>query len=258
MPTTETGICPGPRHLRSGRILLPVAWSLAPPSRGLRFCLALAFAFAAGCQHTPPNSLATHDASKWEKDIAAFANSERATPPAQGGIVFVGSSSIRLWKTLAQDFPDRRVINRGFGGSMLADSVYYADRLIVPHQPRQVVIYVGGNDINAKKTPEVVYGDLVALVTKIRAALPRTRIAYISIAPTPSRWSQVEQVKQANALIADYCRGHGVDFVDVFPLMLGPDGRPKPDIFVKDQLHLNERGYALWRDAVRPYLVATD
>lgn len=221
--------------------------------------LGLAFGLATGCQHAPPpNSLATHDASKWEKEMAAFDAADRLHPPPRGAIVFVGSSSIRMWKSLAQDFPGHQVINRGFGGSQLADSVHFIDRVILRYQPRQVVIYAGGNDINAKKSPEVVYGDFVALTDRIRAALPQTRIAYISIAGAPSRWAQVEQVRQANALIAAHCRRRGLDFINTFPLMLGPDGRPKPDIFLKDNLHMNERGYAIWREAVRPYLVKTE
>jgi len=221
--------------------------------------LCLAWLLATGCAHrTPPNSLATHDPSRWEKDIAAFEASDRTNAPPKGGIVFVGSSSIRLWKTLAADFPGHKVLNRGFGGSQLADSVHYADRIILPYQPRQVVIYAGGNDLNAKKSPALVFGDFVALTTKIRAALPQTRIAYIAIAGNPKRWAQVEQVRKANSLIENYCRRHGMDFINTFPLMLGPDGLPKPNIFVEDQLHMNERGYAIWREAVRPYLVRTE
>jgi lysophospholipase L1-like esterase len=214
---------------------------------------------AAGCAHrTPPNSLATHNPAKWEKDIAAFEAADRTNTPPKGGIVFVGSSSIRLWKTLAADFPGHKVLNRGFGGSQLADSVHYAHRIIVPYQPRQVVIYAGGNDLNAKKSPAVVYGDFVALTERIRAALPQTRISYIAIAGNPKRWAQVEAVRKANRLIENYCHRQDMDFINTFPLMLGPDGLPKPDIFVEDQLHMNERGYAIWREAVRPYLVRTE
>jgi lysophospholipase L1-like esterase len=222
-------------------------------------CLTLTLGLATGCQHAPPpNSLATHDASKWEKEMAAFDAADRKEAPPKGAIVFVGSSSIRMWKSLAPDFPGHKVINRGFGGSQLADSVHFIDRVILRYQPRQVVIYAGGNDLNVKKSPEIVYGDFVALADRIRAALPQARIAYISIAGAPSRWAQVEQVRQTNALIAAHCRRHGLDFINTFPLMLGPDGRPKPDIFLKDNLHMNERGYALWREAVQPYLVKTE
>jgi lysophospholipase L1-like esterase len=231
-------------------------------SRWLSLLLAAALGLAAGCQHRaeppPPNSIATHNSSRWEKDMAAFDAADAKQAPARGGIVFVGSSSIRMWSSLAKDFPDRKVLNRGFGGSQLADAVHHAERAILRYQPRQVVIYAGGNDLNAKKTPAIVYGDFVALVTKIRATLPQARIAYISIAGNPARWAQVEQVKQINALIAAYCRRHGHDYIDVFNPMLGPDGLPLPDIFLKDRLHMNEKGYAIWREVVRPYLVKTD
>lgn len=216
--------------------------------------LVLAALLLTGCQTPPPNSLASHNSSKWEKEIAALEASATTNRPPAGCIVFVGSSSIRLWKTLAEDFPGLPVVNRGFGGSQLADSVNFAERLVIRYQPRQVVICAGGNDINAGKAPDVVYGDFVALVTKLRTALPRVKIAYIAVAPNPARWQQVEKVKQVNSLVAAYCRRHRLTFVDVFPLMLGPDGQPKPDIFVADRLHMNPNGYAIWREALSPHL----
>ena len=213
--------------------------------------------FCAGCHTVPPNSLATHKSARWEREIAAFEASDQTNPPPKDCIVFVGSSSIRKWTSLAADFPGSPVIDRGFGGSQLADSVNFAERIVLPYHPRQVVIYAGGNDINAGKSPEVVYGDLVALVQKIRARLPYVAIAYISSAPNPARWAQVENVKRLNSLAAAYCRHHRVAFINVFPLMLGPDGLPKPDIYVADRLHMNSRGYAIWKDAVGPYLKLT-
>jgi lysophospholipase L1-like esterase len=205
----------------------------------------------------PPNTLATHNSSKWEKDIAAFEMSDKTNPPPKNCIVFVGSSSIRLWKTLAADFPGYPVVNRGFGGSQLADSVNFAERIILPYQPKQVVIFAGGNDLNEKKSPELVYGDFVALVRKIQEALPKTRIAYISISPTPKRWSQLENIKKLNSLIETYCQNpsHNVDFINTFPKMLGSDGKPKPDIYAEDQLHLNTNGYAIWKAMIKPYLI---
>lgn len=217
--------------------------------------VALLALVAAGCRTLPPNTLATHDSSRWEKDIRAFEAGDATHRPPAGCILFVGSSSIRLWNSLATDFPGLPVVNRGFGGSQLADSVHFADRIILPYRPRQVVIYAGGNDLNAGKDPDLVYGDFVALARRIRQALPRTRIAYIATAPNPARWAQVEKVKRLNQLIEAYCRRHGMDFINVFPLMLGPDGLPKPDIFVKDRLHMNEKGYAIWKEAVAPFLV---
>jgi lysophospholipase L1-like esterase len=225
----------------------------ALPTLLLAACL---LSLTAGCKTPPPpNTLATHKSARWEKDISAFEARDRTNPPPKDCIVFVGSSSIKRWTNLVADFPDFPVVNRGFGGSQLADSVNFADRIITPYQPRQVVIYAGGNDINAGKNPDLVFGDLVALVTRIRAGAPKTQIAFISSAPNPSRWAQVEKVKRLNALAEAYCRQHGFTFINVFPLMLGPDGTPKPDIFVADRLHMNSKGYAIWIQAVRPCLV---
>jgi len=231
----------------------PVAGRFPAASLAL-LLLSLAGFLSGGCQTAAPNSLATHRSVGWEKEIAAFEASDRTNPPPANGIVFVGSSSIRLWKTLATDFPGLPVVNRGFGGSQLADSVNFADRVIIPYHPRQVVVYAGGNDINAGKAPELVYGDFVALMTKLRAQLPKARLAYIASAPNPSRWAQVEKVKRLNSLAEAYCHRHHLDFINVFPLMLGPDGLPKPDIYVADRLHMNPKGYAIWREAVAPYL----
>lgn len=217
-------------------------------------CL-LAASLLTGCKGLPENSLATHDSSRWQKDIAAFEASDRTNPPPANCILFTGSSSIRMWNSLSNDFPNLPVVNRGFGGSQIADLVNLAPRVIFPYQPKQIVIYSGGNDLNAKKSPDVVYGDFVALVKTIRRGLPKTQIAYISSAPNMARWPQIENVRRLNSLISAYCRKHDIDFINMFPSMLGPDGMPKPDIYLKDKLHMNEKGYALWREEVGKYLL---
>jgi lysophospholipase L1-like esterase len=222
-----------------------------------RFVLLLAVSlpiFRSGADEPTPDRF-----TKWEKEIAAFEARDREQPPEKGGIVFVGSSSIRLWKTLEKDFPKHRVLNRGFGGSEIEDSVHFVDRIIIPYAPRMVVLYAGGNDINAGKTPERVAADFQAFVEKVRAKLPDVEIAYISIAGNPARWAQVEKVKQANAMIRDFCaKGSKMKFIDVFSEMLGPDGLPKPDIFVEDKLHMNAAGYEIWTRVVGRYLGRTD
>jgi lysophospholipase L1-like esterase len=242
------------RRARQPVVAAPLRAAPAARVCAAGFALVLLAFLATGCNSIPPNSLATHNSTKWEKDIAGFEAHDRTNPPPKDCILFVGSSSIRLWKSLATDFPGLPVVNRGFGGSQLADSAKFADRFIIPLAPRQVVIYAGGNDINAGKSPEIVYGDFVALVTKVRAALPTTKIAFISSAPNPQRWAQVEKVKRLNSLVEAYCHFHDMTFINVFPLMLGPDGHPKPDIYVADGLHMNPKGYAIWREAVAPCL----
>jgi lysophospholipase L1-like esterase len=197
--------------------------------------------------------------NRWDKDIAAFEAQDRTNPPPKGAILFIGSSSIRLWKTLAQDLPEHTVINRGFGGSQIADSVHFVDRMVVPYQPKRIVMYAGGNDINGGKTPEQVASDFKAFVARVHTKLPDTKIAYISIAPNPARWAQVERVKAANELIRGFTKtDKRLQFIDVFPHMLGADGMPLPDIFVDDHLHMNEKGYAIWKRVVSAALTESD
>jgi len=197
-----------------------------------------------------------HPSPKWESSVAAFEKADVERPPEKGGILFIGSSSIRLWSTLASDFPGKPVLNRGFGGSQIADSVYYHERLVLAYAPRQIVFYAGGNDINAKKAPQQVAADFRAFVEKVRAKLPEVHVAYISIAPNPARWAQVEQVKEANSLIRSYCASQsGMDFIDVFPHMLGTDGQPLPHIYREDRLHMNPEGYKIWTRIVAPHLL---
>ena len=195
------------------------------------------------------------DPARWEAAIAAFEAADRVSPPPRGGIVFTGSSSIRLWTTLATDFPGVPVINRGFGGSKVPEVTAFVRRIVTVHRPRLVVIYCGGNDVNAGRSAAEVVADTKALVRAIHADLPSARIAYISIAPNPARWAQVATVREVNRAIADWMAADArLVYVDVYRHMLGADGLPKPDIFVDDRLHMNEKGYAIWRDVVRPIL----
>lgn len=192
---------------------------------------------------------------KWQGAMDGFAKQDTTNPTAKGGIVFVGSSSIVRWKSLAQDFPEHKVVNRGFGGSELFDSVNYFDRAVLPHQPRLVVLYAGGNDINAGKTPERVEADFKRFVALVKQKLPQTRVACISIAGNPARWKQIEQVKDANHRLEAVTKADPqLAFINVFPHLLGADGLPKPDIFVEDKLHMNEKGYAIWKEVVGPFL----
>jgi lysophospholipase L1-like esterase len=211
-----------------------------------------ALAWSAATAHA---QTAAADPGRWELDIAAFETEDRRFPPPPGGIVFTGSSSIRLWTTLSSDFPGLPVINRGFGGSQVPDVLALVDRLVIKYRPRQVVIYCGGNDINAGRSAADVVADTKALVRAIHAQLPQARIAYISVAPNPARWSQIQTVRAVNRALADWMTADPrLTFIDVHRHMLGPDGMPKPEIFVDDRLHMNEKGYAIWREVVGPVL----
>lgn len=196
--------------------------------------------------------------ARWEEAIRAFEAADAKQPPPQNGVVFIGSSSIRLWTTLATDFPGVPVINRGFGGSQLPEVTAFVGRIVVPYRPRQVIVYCGGNDINEGRTPAEVLADSKALAAAIHRALPTARIAFITIGPNPARWSQIETVRRANRLVAAWAATDPrLSVIDVFSAMLGPDGLPKPDIFVEDRLHMNEKGYRIWRAIVGPHLGRT-
>ncbi len=196
--------------------------------------------------------------ARWESAIEKFEQADAKNPPEKGGVLFVGSSSIRLWK-LDESFPKLGAANRGFGGSEIADSTHFADRIVTKHEPRVVVLYAGDNDVAKGKSPERVHGDFNAFVKTVHAELPETRIVYVAIKPSIKRWSLVGKMRRANALIAKECeKDDRLAFVDVDRPMLGDDGKPRAELFLADGLHLNEKGYALWTKLVRPHLSATE
>lgn len=195
------------------------------------------------------------NAGPWEREIALFEERDRVTPPRAGAVLFIGSSTIRLWKTLAADFPTLTVINRGFGGSHIADSLRYAERIITPYKPRLVIFYAGSNDIAAGKTPERVAADYRELVQKVHKKLPRTRFAYVSILPTPARQHLNAEMRRTNALIKDYvATDRRLSYIDAYPVLLGTDGKLRPGLYVQDQLHLNAEGYNLLQAAITKHL----
>jgi hypothetical protein len=196
-----------------------------------------------------------HNFAKWEKEIAALEAMDREHPPSKGGVLFIGSSTIRRWKTLDTDFPDHQVINRGFGWSEIMDSTHFAERIIFPYEPRMIVLRAGGNDIHAGKSPEQVFADYKAFVAKARARLPKVRIVFISISPSPARWTERDACKALNALIEKHTRWRpSLKYLETYDMVLGPDGQPRPELFVADKLHFSPEGYRLLADRVRPLL----
>lgn len=187
----------------------------------------------------------------FEKEIRAFEAADREQMPPRGAVLFVGSSSVRMWKTLEKDFPDFTVINRGFGGSTIRDSIGYADRVIIPYQPKRIVLYAGDNDVAQGKTPEQVLADFKEFVATVREKLPGVRIDFIAIKPSIQRWGMVERMREANRLVRNYAREQeNLGYIDIFTPMLGEDGKPRKELFAEDGLHLNEKGYALWTGVV--------
>lgn len=196
-----------------------------------------------------------HDFARWENEIAAFEAMDRTNPPPKGALLFIGSSTIRLWPALAQDFPEQKVINRGFGGSEIVDSTHFADRIVFPYAPRMIFFRAGGNDLWAGKSPETVFMDFKAFVARVRTKLPETEIVFISWSPTPSRWKQHDREKALNAMVKDYARrAPHVEYIETYDMVLGTDGRPRPNLFRSNMLHFNEAGYKLLAERVRPYL----
>ncbi|MEJ8856136.1 SGNH/GDSL hydrolase family protein [Variovorax robiniae] len=216
---------------------------------------------AARAQDFPPPPPAAGALSaaetRWHAALAAFAQADKEAPPAPDGIVFVGSSTIRMWKHLAADFPAQpNVLNRGFGGSTLSDCSLLARELVLRYKPRQVVVYAGDNDLAEGQTPLQVLTSYVRLSAAVRAELPNARISFISVKPSPSRAALLPQIRETNDIVAAYLRTQAnSDFIDIYTPMLGSDGRPRTELFLPDMLHMTDAGYRIWQSAVAPHLL---
>ncbi len=183
--------------------------------------------------------------------MQAFEQADKEAPPPKNGLVFIGSSSIRRWD-LAKSFPDLGAVNRGFGGSQIADSIRYAPRILLPLEPKTVVLYAGDNDLNAGKSVEEVVGDFETFVQTVHGALPESRILFIAVKPSIRRWGLIETIRDANSRIAKLCAADKrLEYIDVDAPMLGPDGKPRPELFVEDGLHMTDLGYATWTQALK-------
>jgi lysophospholipase L1-like esterase len=220
----------------------------APLEASVKLVCALLLLVATPVAAQPPTD-------RWEPDISAFEAADMRTPFPKGGIVFVGSSTIRLWD-VATYFPDLKILNRGFGGSELGDAVRHIDRLVLKHEPRLVVLYAGDNDIAAGRLSEQVAVDFERFVRAIHNKLPQTRILYLAIKPSVLRWLQVDRMRRANEMIRAICqRDDRLAFLDFDDVMVGWDEKPRRELFVQDGLHLSADGYRMWSAIVRPFLM---
>jgi lysophospholipase L1-like esterase len=190
--------------------------------------------------------------AKWKKPIAAFEARDEKTPPPVNCLLFVGSSSIRMWK-LEDFWPDQATINNGFGGSTLADSIHFFDRVIAPYQPKAVILYAGDNDINKGLDAEETFEDFRTLSGRIRDKFPEAKILYLAIKPSRARWKIWPEMEKANRLIAEHCsRSRNLVFVDTAaPMLEDTEGPPNKKWFVEDGLHLSDYGYRVWTELVQ-------
>jgi len=197
-------------------------------------------------------------AAPFWNEIAEFKHKDSLHHPPVNPIVFVGSSSFRKWSTVQADFPGYPIVNRGFGGSTLDDVIHYAGDIIYPYHPRQVVVYCGDNDLagDKKVNGKKVFKKFQHLYELIRKHLGNdVDILYVSIKPSPSRERLMPEMERANDLIRNFMAEHShASFVDVYHLMLNAQGHPMDDLFVGDKLHMNDKGYRIWQQAILPYL----
>lgn len=192
---------------------------------------------------------------QWEKEIAALLEIDRKQTPPTGAVLFTGSSSIHLWTSLREDFPNLRVINRGFGGSNLEDLVFFSSKIVLPYKLKKIVVYSGENDIEDGQSAENVLADFKAFISIRDKDMPNTPVVYISMKPSILRWKLWPEMLRGNDLIKAEAKRHkNVRFADLAAKLIGADGKPLQGIFVADGLHMNAKGYAIWRENLSSFL----
>ena len=194
--------------------------------------------------------------NRFEAEIQRFEEADKVNPPPKDAVLFIGSSSIRFWKTLEQDFPGIEVINRGFGGAQFSDVIHFLDRVVIPYQPRAIVIYAGSHDLRREGGGP---GEVLKMFTEFREAvqakLPRTRICYISMKPSIQKWETIHLDREANRLIKEYCeKTPGVQFIDIWTPMVVKSSPPPGKYFKPDLNHPSSEGYRLWASVIRPFI----
>ena len=201
------------------------------------------------------------DPTIWERDIRKYEKQDVESPPSEGAILFIGSSSIRYWKTLSADMAPLSVLNRGFGGSQISEVNHYVDRIVFPYKPQSIVFYAGENDLSGlfytkKKTPEGVQDDFRTFSQNVHEQFPRVPIFFISIKPPKRRKSFWPEMQKTNSLVEDFCNSDELlHYIDIVPSMLDMNGNPRSDLFKWDGIHMNELGYEIWTSIIRDILL---
>lgn len=200
------------------------------------------------CQDDP-------DPTRFEESVLAYEVYDQQHPFPEGAALFVGSSSIRMWKGLDSDFPGIKAVNRGFGGSQFSDLMYYLDRLVTCYQPSRIFIYEGDNDINSGKKPKGILNDAKEVRQAIASKLPGVPVYFIAAKPSVARWKLKKKYRQLNSLLAVYAsETPHTGFVNVWDPALDENGEVRKDIFLEDNLHMNEKGYGIWKKAIEPFM----
>ncbi|MHC4169002.1 MAG: GDSL-type esterase/lipase family protein [Planctomycetota bacterium] len=216
-----------------------------------RLCL-LILLCCAGALNGQAQTKRQDPAAKWGKTIREFEDWDRKNSFAQDAVLFVGSSSIKLWPT-REDFGEFPVINRGFGGSQISEVNYFADRIVLPYKPKVIAFYAGDNDVAKGKSAERVFEDYQKFVRLVHKKLPKTKIIFVAIKPSGSRWSLWPVMARANKRIEDFSgKDARLYYFDSAGPLLGDDGEPDMKFFLKDELHLNAEGYRVWTRALKP------
>jgi lysophospholipase L1-like esterase len=193
------------------------------------------------------------DPGRFAETIETFAVWDSKNSFPEEAILFVGSSSVQYWST-ATAFPGKPIINRGFGGSEISDVIHFYDRVIQPYAPTKILLYAGDNDIGYGKMADQVFEDYKELVELVQSDFPGTELIFISIKPSKQRWEKWPIMAEANRMVRKYAEKHpDLAYADLATPLLDDNGNPR-DVFVDDGLHLNERGYRLWQQALAPYL----
>jgi lysophospholipase L1-like esterase len=197
-------------------------------------------------------------AQPYAEEIRAFKEKDSIAMPAKGQILLAGSSSFTLWKDVQNYFPAYPILNRGFGGSSLTDLIYYAEEVIFKYEPKQIIIYCGENDFAGNDTlyPAQVAQRFFDLFAMIRARYKKVPIAYISMKPSPARQHLMPKFNVANVMIRNFLKKKKrTTYIDVYHKMLDKEGKPMREIFGPDNLHMNAKGYAIWKELIEPVLI---
>lgn len=201
------------------------------------------------------STLSGQQIDRFQDEVEAIAEKYRKVDWEKGGTVFTGSSSIKMWKSLEKDFPNSRIFNTGFGGSQTHHLIHHIQELVVEFEPKKIFIYEGDNDINAGKPIRQILEEFFEIMEKVNAVVPNAQFYFISAKPSPSRWEKKRQYELFNEQLREFAMNHSnANFIDIWTPMLAKDGKPKPELFLEDNLHMNEKGYAIWRKAVKPFL----